>query len=459
MSDKHPSPNWNRTTSLPPSWIKEEQTAKIEITEATKDCSKNICESDNNSNLKPKEISKQKSNSEAKHIIEEEITDSKKTNEDDLNLKPVLQRNVVKQREDEEQHTKVKSRSFSENKSKANRLLDKVIIVLLLVLVVLLAVLCVFAFLHYFTEKSKENVDDMIAENQVSSLVSTEVVDNSSTNQITSKLEVSNDSTDLLSNNTSEVSESYSKTEHENADSESKVTSNYQSNDVDFEPYVIDVVPNTIVYKEPYFISDIVQVIEEGGKYTIVEETWGAGGTFGLWGKLKSGVGWINIYEATFSDYNTSTVSSDYTYNYNSEYEDTSNGVRIEESDITESDTLNINDINTIETSTITVNEMQFEYPTLYQQGTTIFIIDSFKADVEKNEYYNNVTFGISGSLTCENMGTGYICYEAYDSEGYLIDSHRFLKQTLSRNVSDFKFKESISFDKDVSYVYIYVEF
>lgn len=49
------------------------------------------------------------------------------------------------------------------------------------------------------------------------------------------------------------------------------------------------------IYEGPGYEYNFVQTVEVAGVYTIVEEAWGSEGH--LWGRLKSGVGWIDLTE------------------------------------------------------------------------------------------------------------------------------------------------------------------
>ena len=73
----------------------------------------------------------------------------------------------------------------------------------------------------------------------------------------------------------------------------------------DFEPYVIEVTnPKLSIYDSPSYSANIVGEITDKSRYTIVEEYIEPGQTsIGyIWGKLKSGLGWINMYDATIVD-------------------------------------------------------------------------------------------------------------------------------------------------------------
>lgn len=73
----------------------------------------------------------------------------------------------------------------------------------------------------------------------------------------------------------------------------------------DFEPYVIEVTnPKLSIYDSPSYSANVVGEITDKSRYTIVEEYIEPGQTsIGYtWGKLKSGLGWINMYDATIVD-------------------------------------------------------------------------------------------------------------------------------------------------------------
>lgn len=57
--------------------------------------------------------------------------------------------------------------------------------------------------------------------------------------------------------------------------------------------YILNIPAGTEVYSDPGYNGRFVMVVEPGGLYTIVEEQKDRSGD--LWGKLRSGAGWINI--------------------------------------------------------------------------------------------------------------------------------------------------------------------
>ena len=69
-----------------------------------------------------------------------------------------------------------------------------------------------------------------------------------------------------------------------------------------FEPYIIQITnPKLSIYDSPNYDANIVGEITDKGSYTIVDEYCNPSDSpaYYTWGKLKSGVGWINIYDAT----------------------------------------------------------------------------------------------------------------------------------------------------------------
>lgn len=64
-----------------------------------------------------------------------------------------------------------------------------------------------------------------------------------------------------------------------------------------FKSYTINIVNDIQVYEAPSYNSSVTMSYVDHGVYTIVEEYYDEYGN--LWGKLKSGIGWINIYDAT----------------------------------------------------------------------------------------------------------------------------------------------------------------
>ncbi len=61
-----------------------------------------------------------------------------------------------------------------------------------------------------------------------------------------------------------------------------------------FKPYIVTTYPPTYIYAGPGYGYECVMTLDEQGAYTIVEEYYNSS-TQSTWGKLKSGVGWIDL--------------------------------------------------------------------------------------------------------------------------------------------------------------------
>ena len=68
------------------------------------------------------------------------------------------------------------------------------------------------------------------------------------------------------------------------------------------------------IYDGPGYDCKLVSAVDLPGVYTIVEEAWDAGGD--LWGRLKSGVGWINLTDNGNAETLVSCVLADYASEY-----------------------------------------------------------------------------------------------------------------------------------------------
>lgn len=78
-----------------------------------------------------------------------------------------------------------------------------------------------------------------------------------------------------------------------------KQTTSQKPKKSEFEPYEIRVINNIGIYDKPSYSGRIVDEIKSDGlRYTIVAESYDEDNN--LWGKLKSGKGWINIDDATY---------------------------------------------------------------------------------------------------------------------------------------------------------------
>ena len=64
------------------------------------------------------------------------------------------------------------------------------------------------------------------------------------------------------------------------------------------------------IYEGPGYDYVFVGTVQERGTYTIVEEVWDYEGN--LWGKLKSGVGWVDLSEIRSPEYANALISANY---------------------------------------------------------------------------------------------------------------------------------------------------
>ena len=85
------------------------------------------------------------------------------------------------------------------------------------------------------------------------------------------------------------------------------------------DPYTVRISdPETAIYIGPAFRHGIAAYVEEAGTYTIVEESTDSDGN--LWGRLKSGAGWLCLTEPALApihaDYAEETFNAYHSYWY-----------------------------------------------------------------------------------------------------------------------------------------------
>lgn len=68
------------------------------------------------------------------------------------------------------------------------------------------------------------------------------------------------------------------------------------------------------IYNGPGYDYACVGTIRQAGIYTIMEEAWDASGN--LWGRLKSGVGWIDVTDVTRGEQSRVPITADYADEY-----------------------------------------------------------------------------------------------------------------------------------------------
>lgn len=76
-------------------------------------------------------------------------------------------------------------------------------------------------------------------------------------------------------------------------------------------PYLLKIpFADQSVFSGPGYDNSFVQTVELAGTYTIVEECWDYEGN--LWGRLKSGVGWVDLTEIEYRIYAGAPISANY---------------------------------------------------------------------------------------------------------------------------------------------------
>lgn len=76
-------------------------------------------------------------------------------------------------------------------------------------------------------------------------------------------------------------------------------------------PYLLQIHrPDQSVYTGPGYDYGFARAVRKQGTYTIVEEAQDPEGN--LWGKLKSGFGWVNLTEIQSEDYQNALISANY---------------------------------------------------------------------------------------------------------------------------------------------------
>lgn len=76
-------------------------------------------------------------------------------------------------------------------------------------------------------------------------------------------------------------------------------------------PYLLDIPrADQSIFAKPTYDSQFVRTVEKAGWYTIVEEQWDSEGN--LWGKLKSGIGWIDLSELYYKKEYPDLVTANY---------------------------------------------------------------------------------------------------------------------------------------------------
>lgn len=170
--------------------------------------------------------------------------------------------------------------NFSEYKEKMQDVPNKsskaIIIALSAILFVVIILLVVFIML-YFSNKEKDSNSPSSSDSDTSvfeSIATDDITDSKITTVVTTTV----------------------------ATTTATTTTTFIEATTEFKAYIIELTnPKVHIYDSPDFNGNIVGEITDKGNYTIVEEyyTEGTNSIAGTWGRLKSGVGWINLFEAT----------------------------------------------------------------------------------------------------------------------------------------------------------------
>lgn len=209
-------------------------------------------------------------------------------------------------------------------------------------------------------------------------------------------------------------------TEAPTTEAETESTS-YENN---FEPFTMTVNAQTPIYKSHSYSSNIVDVIEENGTYTIVDEYYDEA-TGDIWEKLESPAGWINYFDATYS---------------------------YEEPEYIEPEEIAPN----ASTGTILIDDYEFEYIYKYSDEYTNFVMNDITIEptstiynLGKDEYLVKIDASISDDKGREK----YLAYFEYDSDG-----NQLGKYYLSPDTVDGRIKNTyncVIMNKDTTHIYI----
>ncbi len=214
-------------------------------------------------------------------------------------------------------------------------------------------------------------------------------------------------------------------TEEPDTEAETEATS-YKDG---FNSYTMTVNAQTTIYKSPSYSSDVVDVIEENDTYTIVDEYYDES-TGDIWGKLESGIGWINYYDATYSYEEPEYIEPEY----------------IEPEEIAPN----------ASTGKILIDDYEFEYIYKHSDEYTHFTMNNITIEptstiynLGKDEYLVKIDASISDDKGREK----YFAYFEYDSDG-----NQLGKYYLSTDTVDGRIKNTyncVIMNKDTTHIYI----
>lgn len=282
-------------------------------------------------------------------------------------------------------------------------------LIIIAVSVIALVIIGILVFLLLCGNKSDDE----------SSVIPTEITTTTTTTMTTTTESTTETST------TTTTTTSITTTSTNTTTSTTTVTTTTEPETDGFDLYTIQVYnPCLPIYDAPSYDANIVGEITDMEEYTIVEEFIEEGQTSiaDTWGKLKSGVGWINLFDASIAYSN----------------------------DDTQEDPVSVEPY--AETETTTVDGVEFEYITYYSDNDIVVNINSvIITHTQEMAYYDEYEIKIEAEITDKLTREKYLGCYMYDSEGYKLDEVALAKV-------DGSIKESYKFtvwDKNTAKIFI----
>lgn len=381
MANKQLPPGWeNKQASAKPNWGKQniesanEENTSIQIPNGT-----NHTE---NESIQQEPIQQ---NAKAELADDSSILSSDKINEVQPKAKLVdeikpLENPAEMISDDKIQHTE-----------KASKKSKTPIVILILCSVIVIITILILALLHFSKDDSK-------ADSNASS-VATTTIETSTSETVTTATIVTTTTKSTTTQATTTTSETTTTTE-------SSVSDNTTS-------YTIQVYyPPIDIYSGPGYNYDIVDTLTNSGEYVIVEESDdGTNRENSMWGKLESGIGWINLYQASITD-----GIGDYDGGIGED------GLGADETITTEIQPQ-------AQTNSTIVDGVTFEYITSYVDNSITVNINSVTIiHTQDMAYYDQYEVKVDGQIDDTLLRDKYIGYYAYDAEGYQLEDGAFAK-------------------------------
>lgn len=170
--------------------------------------------------------------------------------------------------------------------------------------------------------------------------------------------------------------------------------------------------PPIDIYSGPGYNYEIIDTLMESGEYIIIEECDdGTNQENSMWGKLESGIGWINLYQASITD-----GIGDY------------NG-GIGEDGLGADETITTENQPQAQTNSTIVDGVTFEYITSYVDNNITVQINSMTiTHTQDMAYYDEYEIKVDGQISDALIRDKYIGYYAYDADGYKLENGAFAK-------------------------------